>query len=322
MTFADRCAAAFLGLALGDAYGRPLEFISSSRVRTQPVDLSPGVFRWTDDTHMSWYLGQAVLLQGPGSLDEDAFGAAVGERFAAWQDDPLTPWTSPGSTCMAGVSRWRETRDWRTSGEQRSDGCGAVMRVAPLPMALAGDALTRAAEIQAGLTHGHPNALEAAIAASHLLRWALEQGRFTPALVERAAEELRGDWSRGGVVAEALEAALEHGVRRGEWLDEGAIPTGDGGWRSASALGLAVAAALRWGEDFATAVDKAARIRGDSDSVACLAGMFLGGTGGLGALPPRWLDAIPWRGKLESMARELAQRCIAPVGTGFSTQPL
>jgi ADP-ribosylglycohydrolase len=308
MSFNDRCAAAFLGLALGDAYGRPLEFTSGSSVRTQPVEIAPGAFRWTDDTHMSWYLAQALLLQGPDALDEDAFGQAVGERFAAWQDDPLTPSTAPGNTCMAGVRRWRQSRDWRSSGVPTSDGCGAVMRVAPLAMALAGEDLTRAAEIQAGLTHGHANAREAAIAASHLLRWTLERGRFGADLVERAVAGLRGDWGRGGVVAQALEAALEQGARRGEWLDEAAIPSGDGGWRAASALGLAVAAALRWGGDFATAVEKAARIHGDSDSVACLAGMLLGAAGGLEVLPARWLAALPWRGRLEGMARTLAAR--------------
>ena len=57
-----------------------------------------------------------------------------------------------------------------------------------------------------------------------------------------------------------------------------------------------------------TAIDRAARINGDSDSVACLAGMFLGAAGGLEALPGRWLDALPWAGRLEKMARTLADR--------------
>ena len=46
--------------------------------------------------------------------------------------------------------------------------------------------------------------------------------------------------------------ALESAVRLSDlhnldWLDEAAIAPGDGGWRSPSALGLALCAALRWG---------------------------------------------------------------------------
>jgi len=49
-----------LGLALGDAYGRPLEFIGDDDVRTAGVTIEPGTFMWTDDTHMALYLARAV----------------------------------------------------------------------------------------------------------------------------------------------------------------------------------------------------------------------------------------------------------------------
>lgn len=302
----DRARGAFLGLALGDAWGQPLEFLGGPSVRTSPVSLAPGVFRWTDDTHMALYLAHAVLSLAPGPLDQEAFGAAVGEQWLRWLHDPLTPSTAPGNTCLRGMRRYESSLDWRTSGDPHSDGCGAVMRIAPLALAFEGTELTRAAQMQAVITHSHPNAVEAAVAACHLLRWTLEQGRFHPELVLRAVTQLRGTWARGGVVAEALLAAIDFTSRPGEsWLDEPSIPTGDGGWRAASALGLAVAAALYWGSDFATAVDKAARIHGDSDSVACLAGMFLGAAGGEAVLPGAWLQALPERHRIESLAERL-----------------
>lgn len=307
-TFIDRARAAFLGLALGDAFGRPLEFIGLPAVRTAPVDVRPGTFRWTDDTHMALYLGRAVLDVGAAPVNEDRFGRAVGERFSEWRDDPATPGTAPGNTCLSGVARWRKTRDWRTSGVPGSDGCGAVMRICPLALAFEGDDLTKAARVSAAITHAHPNAIESAVAASHLLRWTLETGRFDADLVRRAMEGLRGPWSQGGgSTAKALEAAIAEGARGGEWLDERAIPDGDGGWRSPSALGLAVAAALRWGDDFALAVEKAARIGGDSDSVACLTGMFLGAAGGTRVLPGTWLSALHERDTIDALATRLAR---------------
>jgi ADP-ribosylglycohydrolase len=305
MSFLDRATASFLGLALGDAFGRTLEFVQGPSVRTQPVPIDRGRFDWTDDTHMALYLAEAVLSQGPDRLKDDTFGEAVGEAFSRWLDDPLTPSTAPGSTCMAGVRNWRRTRDWRSSGVRESDGCGAVMRVVSIGIGIAGEELDRAASISARLTHGHPNAAEAAVATCRLLRAALERGRLDGALVE---ETIRGLPSHATVAA-SLRAALDQAKAPWEgWLDERAIPAGDGGWRSPSALGLAVAAALRWGRDFATAVEKAARIDGDSDSVAALTGMFLGAGGGTAVLPAAWCVAVREREKIETMARSLALR--------------
>ena len=56
MAFPDHALGSFLGLALGDAYDRPLEFDSGTRIRTEPGPIRPGEFLWTDDTHMSLYL--------------------------------------------------------------------------------------------------------------------------------------------------------------------------------------------------------------------------------------------------------------------------
>ena len=305
MSFPDRALGSFLGLALGDAYGRPLEFISGARVRTAPVPIRPGEFVWTDDTHMSLYLAEAVLAQGPDRLNDDSFGNAVGAAFSRWLDDPLTPSTAPGTTCTAGVRSWRRSRDWRTSGVADSDGCGAVMRVAPLGIAFAGDELDRVAAISAQVTHGHPNASEAAVATCRLLRAALEHGRFDAELVETVIARQPGE----SVVTDALRAALREAQGPWDgWLDEAAIPAGDGGWRSPSALGLAVAAALRWGADFATAIEKAARINGDSDSVAAIAGMLLGAAGGSAALPSTWCDAIRDRPTITASANALVAR--------------
>ncbi len=302
----DRARGAFLGLALGDAYGRPLEFLQGPRVRTKPVAVTAEEFRWTDDTHMALYLAEAVLACGAGALNANHFGTAVGVQFYRWLQDPLTPTTAPGRTCLKGAVRWQHTRDWRSSGDRDSDGCGAVMRICPLALALEADDLTTAARVSAAITHAHPNAIEAAVAGSHLLRWTLEEGRFGADLVERTIDGLRGPWRfGGGTVRGALEAAIEQSRRHTRWLDEIAIPAGDGGWRAPSALGLAVNAALRWGEDFETAIDKAARIDGDSDSVACLAGMFLGAAGGCTALPGVWLEVLPEREHIESLAERL-----------------
>jgi len=68
----ERASGAFLGLALGDAFGRPLEFARGEDVRTRPVSIEPGKFKWTDDTHMAIYLARAVLDVSGKPFDEEA----------------------------------------------------------------------------------------------------------------------------------------------------------------------------------------------------------------------------------------------------------
>lgn len=294
MSFQHRCENAFLGLALGDAYGQPLEFLTGLAVHETPVPIDDG-FRWTDDTHMALYLAEAAL-EAP--HDDDAWGDAIGRAFVRWLDDPLMPSTAPGNTCLAGVRAWREHKDWRRSGVRRSDGCGAVMRIAPLPMCLSGVALDRAAHVQAVLTHGHPNASASAIAACRILRRVLETGVLRPEWVSRELDEGTDDLRAG------LEAALRLAETPFDRLPLEQVPTHDGGWRSVSALALALACALRWTNDPVTAIDRAARHDGDSDSVACLAGMFVGATGA--RLPEDWLDVLPERQTITELSRRLS----------------
>ncbi len=307
----DRARAAFLGLAVGDAFGRSLEFIRGPRVRTRPVVIPSADFMWTDDTHMALYLADALDSLGTAGLArlaDDDFGRAVGAAFVRWLDDPLMPSTAPGNTCLAGARRFRASGDWRTAGIAESDGCGAVMRIAPLAMVLDGAALVRGAQIQALLTHAHPNAPASAVAASLLLRDLLCGAPLNIATVQRTIRKLQsGGWTgQNDVVVNALEAAIAQSERPElPWLDEPAIPDGDGGWRSPSALGLSIVAALRWGDDFALAVEKAARIDGDSDSVACLTGMFLGAASGMAVLPTPWLDGLPQRARIDGATTRL-----------------
>jgi ADP-ribosylglycohydrolase/protein-tyrosine phosphatase len=300
----DRARGALLGLALGDAYGRSLEFVRGPRVRTQPVPMPSRAFMWTDDTHMALYLVDALADVGRAGLrrpSEDDLGRAIGAAFVRWSRDPLTPSTAPGNTCLSGAAAFARSGDWRSSGVRASDGCGAVMRIAPLPVVLSGAALVTAARVQALVTHAHDNAPATAIAACLLLRELLEGAALGGDAIARTQARLRALGAGTPTVHAALDAAVSQAARpRLDWLDEADIPDGDGGWRSPSALGLALVAALRWADDPALAMEKAARIDGDSDSVACLTGMFLGAVHGVGGLPAGWLAALPQRDRIDA----------------------
>jgi ADP-ribosylglycohydrolase/protein-tyrosine phosphatase len=307
-TFRDRATGAFLGLALGDRFGAPLEFLRGDAVQTTAVDVA--TCTWTDDTHMSMYLAEAVLEVGK-RFDSDVFGHAVGGQFVRWLNDPLMPSTAPGNTCLAGARSFRTSGDWTTSGVSHSDGCGAVMRIVALSIRWSGVELTEAARVSAVITHGHPNAAAVAQAATWLLRDVLEDGRLSGDMVLRVARRSR-QAGHPPVVSQALEAAvaLAETHDRDLPLPEAAIPDGDGGWRSPSCLGLAVLANLLRGS-FEDIIERAARIDGDSDSVAAVAGMFAGACTPRD-LPQRWLVGLAERQRIES----LANRLCGPRGDG------
>jgi ADP-ribosylglycohydrolase len=310
----DRAVGAFLGLACGDAFGAPLEFVSLPRVRTQARPVNPESFQWTDDTHMSLYLGKAILDLPPKTRDMQWLGSQIASRWVEWLNDPLTPSTAPGTTCMAAARAIEKGVPWKEAAVIRSDGCGAVMRILPVTIAFSGPDLIDAARISAQTTHGHPNASEAAIAGAWITRKLLEGSELSEALVQEAIALIEAQ-ALGGDVAVSLADAVLLGRRATtsmgggsgsvDWLEEAAVYPGDGGWRSGSALGLAIAAALRWGTNMAKVVEKAARIGGDSDSVACIAGMLVGAQTGRAGVPAAWRQALPKRDEIEVMVGEL-----------------
>ena len=302
----QRAQAAFIGFAIGDAYGRELEFLSGMQVRTQRVRLDRN-FRTSDETHMALYTAQAILKHDDFNIDQ--FGHALAASLIDWTQDPRTAQSSPGKNCLKGVQNYLQNREWRRSGIPHSDGSGSIMRICPIAIAFSSPRLEQAAEISALITHSHPNALAAAVSCARLLRGTLEKETITAQMVLNEALLIEKEYSNAPLVPAALRAAVLQSNRPSiDWLDEGSIPPGDGGWKACSALGLALTAALHFKKDARNAIDKAARINGDSDGVAALAGMFVGASMGFEALPLDWVQALKDVRDIASFADNLCRR--------------
>lgn len=303
---AHRIEGAFLGLALGDAYGRTLEFVNGEAVQQNAVLIDVNSFMWSEETHISIYIADAVLQMPQSKFEADQFGHLLGTYLSMWLDDPLMPSTNPGNTTLAGVRNYKEIKDWRQSGVQSGDGSAAITRICPIALAYDGNVLDEAAQIAAQITHGHPNALASALATARLLRIALTQGSLTHDHIAQVALEVKENFSDVPDVIASLEAAIWQSQRQDlDWLDDADMPLTDGGWRSPSTLGLALTATLKWGDNVALAIEKAARINGDSDAVAALTGMFLGAIHGVTQLPSAWLSALPQREDIRHKAKKL-----------------
>lgn len=153
------------GLAVGDALGATVEFMSKAEIKARYgvlqdiigggwLNLRPG--DWTDDTEMALAVAEGII-QDPVEPVEH-----IGEAFLRWRA------TNPpdiGSTIRAVFNTWDRLKDWHRAAEQihmysgKTAGNGALMRTLPLAFVYrdAADLYIRCMEI-ARMTHWDPEA--------------------------------------------------------------------------------------------------------------------------------------------------------------------
>ena len=152
----DRAIAAYLGLAIGDALGATVEFMTPREIASQYgvhdkligggwLHLKAG--HVTDDTTMSLALGNSILAQGK----VDALAAA--QAFDAWmRAKPV----DIGNTVRRNLLQFRKTGDPEAPYSDQDAGNGAAMRVLPVALATFGQAeetVRAACRAQAHVTH-------------------------------------------------------------------------------------------------------------------------------------------------------------------------
>ena len=157
------------GLAIGDALGRPTEFLSSDLIKSKYGDKGiqelPEPALFTDDTQMSIAIAEALIKSGEKDIEE--IMAAVKEEFIKWLHSPENN-RAPGRTCLSGVENMEKGRHWSESGIAGSKGCGSAMRAAPIGYLYQHDPerLKEVAHASGICTHGHPTADAACIGAA------------------------------------------------------------------------------------------------------------------------------------------------------------
>jgi ADP-ribosyl-[dinitrogen reductase] hydrolase len=291
----ERARAAFLGLALGDALGATVEFMTASEIRAAHgvhrelsgggwLRLKPG--QVTDDTEMSLAAARALDAAGGWS------GPAVADAFAAWLKGRPA---DVGATCRSGIRRWMLEGTLEGPPGAWDAGNGAAMRVLPVALLTLGDdeALRRLAVAQGRITHHHPLSDAACVLVGRLVQAAC-LGRsmaWLRGLAEAAArEEPRLAFApyRGlatGYVADTMQTVLHH-----------LFATRD--------LEACLVAVVNQG--------------GDADTTGAIAGAIAGAWYGPEALPGRWLKRLD-RGLAVELGR-LADRLVdlSPLGAGLT----
>lgn len=269
---AARARAVLLGVALGDALGAPVEFMTSGEIRAKYgvlrelvgggwLRLKPG--QVTDDTEMSLCVGRAIAAAGGWDL------AGIAGQFAAWlKSRPV----DVGDTCRRGIRNFMLKGELETPFNQWDAGNGALMRMAPVALFTAGnDELLQSCTIQqAHLTHNHPLSDAACLCYGRLLHLALlgaSKSRLRRE-VDRMLEEFatfRFDPYKGlatGYVVDTFQTVC-HFFFRGRDFEECLVGTVNQG--------------------------------GDADTTGAIIGGLAGAYYGLDGIPQRWLKRLDKR---------------------------
>ncbi len=312
------------GLAFGDALGKPTEFQEYESIVAEygpagPRELTGDPALVTDDTQMMLAVGEALLAAG--TINPSALEPPLRAGFLAWEISPDND-RAPGNTCLRACAALRDGRPWQHASQVRSKGCGANMRVTPVGLmpGLAEEVRAGAAQLQAGLTHGHPTALAASELTAYAVHWLLDgvPPRDLPAaLRQRCADQRRvyherwlGDlwrtasasspedfialgWDECAAAVDRVSRALAAGDTGGDPCEA----TG-AGWVAEEALATALYCYLISPDEPVAVVGRGAASSGDSDSIACLAGGFAGAALGLDAWPGSWPSRIEYADRI------------------------
>ena len=117
-------------------------------------------------------------------------------------------------------------------------------------------------------------------------------------------------------------AAIERAERlaRSEVRHDLAIARLGEGWVAEEALASGLLCFLLTPENPVETLRRAAVTRGDSDSIACLAGAFAGAHLGIGAFPAQWKGQIEYSSELERQSRGMGYRSRGPASRARVTR--
>ncbi|MDH6465242.1 ADP-ribosylglycohydrolase [Micromonospora sp. A200] len=321
-----RASGSLFGLAYGDALGKPTEFLTVAEITRRygpggPRALVGDPALVTDDTQMA--LAVAWALHDASAYTPEVVEPLLRQRFGEWAVSPDNN-RAPGMTCLRACAELGRGLRWQEATVADSKGCGANMRVTPVGLLDVDlDTLAGLAQLQAGLTHGHPTGLAASELTAYAVRLLCDGvglAELPDLLIARAAEQRRvyradwlGDlWQRCGATSpeefvargwDECRQVLDRLVAALGRPDDGGDPCRDTGeaWIAEEALATALLCALRHPDDPVAAIARGATTAGDSDSIAALAGAFVGAAHGMAAWPQDWSTRIEYADQLTTL---------------------
>jgi ADP-ribosyl-[dinitrogen reductase] hydrolase len=294
----ERAFAALLGVAIGDALGATVEFMTPKEIERQigvHSEIRGGGWlrlpkgEVTDDTEMTLCIARSLAEVGWSPRD-------IADRFAAWlRSRPR----DVGGTCRRGIRRYIKDGSLAAPPNDADAGNGAAMRMAPVAIAtLANTTLLRKwATDQAHITHNHPLSDAACILIGRMLHLScVGHSKSHLRLLASAAiartpqfQFLPNAGMCSAYVVDTMRTVLHHFFTTRSFRD-------------------CLVATVNAG--------------GDSDTAGAIVGAMAGAFYGLDAIPSRWIVALRSGLITELEGLSLALVECSPLADGEPVPPL
>jgi len=279
---AEKARAAYLGMAIGDALGATVEFMTPKEIKHQygaHSDITGGGWlrlkagQVTDDTTMALALGKSILSAG--RVDAQAAATAFDNWMRAKPVDI-------GNTVRRNLIQFRKTGQPEAVACEHDAGNGAAMRILPVALATFGqpaEQVIAASRAQAHVTHH--NALSDACCETLIFM-------VQDLLAGKTAEEVRARR-----VAPLIEQFPVYAYERK---------------RAENPSGFvvdtlhAVLQGFYGTDNFEDCLIDVVNRGGDADTTGAIVGLLAGARYGYDAIPRRWLRA------LDEITRQLVEK--------------
>ena len=290
-----------VGMAVGDAFGVPYEFLSreeAGRRVTETIEgwgthnQPPGT--WSDDTSLALCTADAIARGY--HLDK------VAKNFVRWLDEGF--WTPHGQvfdiggTTRDAIDRLRSGVDPVLAGgqEERDNGNGSLMRILPILKYFehTGNYDDQTIADLSALTHRHLRSIKACVILIRFAQMVSHHG------IRQAFDTLKLEIQNDSF---RLDEQAPH-FKRLLHLEE--FPESD--IRSDGYVIHTLEASI-WcllkTKNYKDAVLKAVRLGGDTDTTACVVGGLAGIMYGWHSIPADWLDAIARKEDIMALCDQL-----------------
>jgi ADP-ribosylglycohydrolase len=295
------------GVAVGDALGVPVEFMSRQSISENPVTGMRGYGTYhqpagtfSDDSSLTFCLAETIAAKGHLDLYD------LSDRFQKWQS--IGYWTAHGNVFDVGIAtsqaiaNLRQGVDPEKAGpdDVNSNGNGSLMRCLPAVVLFRDEDDAQRFEIArkvSSITHGH---IRSVIACHVYLEMAdvLMRGIEPKIAYDRIRTHLPEVFATLGV--DAVEIARYDRIWNGD------IPTLHVDEVSSSGYVVHTLEAALWclltTSSYRDCVLKAVNLGEDTDTVGAVAGGLAGIWYGFEQIPIEWVDALARKEDIEDLA--------------------
>ena len=277
MNTQSRAIASFLGLAIGDALGAPVEFKEPGEF--EPVthyrhsyvwNIPPGY--WTDDTSMALCLAESILARN--TVDPQDLLERFGRWYKLGENSATGRCFDIGNTTRSNIERFLKEGQTQAPDLHYQSGNGGIMRLSPVAIRWWHNTscAEQMAQVQSRTTHGSSECVDCATELTFILTRAIQGHDVQQELANRLGNLSPVHVSNSGRARDTLLAAK---------------------WCVATT------------NSFESALLKAVNLGGDADTIGAVTGQIAGAVYGQEQIPAAWISGLHDHTRLTDIAAQL-----------------